>query len=77
VGSNLVPFENKFPKDTKLYALMTSKFGEGYFAGNANVPASQTGKSAGGPDEQEILRKIREVSMNSADFDEIVKRYMN
>ena len=24
VGSNLVPFENKFPKDTKLYELMTS-----------------------------------------------------
>ena len=77
VGSNLVPFENKFPKDTKLYALMTSKFGEGYFAGNANVPASQPGKSAGGSDEQEILRKIREVSLNNSEFDEMVKRYMN
>ena len=29
------------------------------------------------PDEQEILRKIREVSMNNAEFDEMVKRYMN
>ena len=77
VGSNLVPFENKFPKDTKLYALMTSKFGEGYFAGNANVPTSQIGKSAGGSDEQEILKKIREVSMNNSEFDEMVKRYMN
>ena len=77
VGSNLVPFENKFPKDTKLYALMTSKFGEGYFAGNANVPASQPDKSDGGSDEQEILRKIREVSMNNSEFDEMVKRYMN
>ena len=25
IGSNLVPFENKFPKDTKLYKLMTTK----------------------------------------------------
>ena len=76
VGSNLVPFENKFPKDTKLYALMTSKFGEGYFAGNGNMPGSQKGKSGGGYDEQEILRKIREVSMNREDFDEIVKTYI-
>lgn len=28
VGSALVPFVNKFPKNTKLYALMTTKFGE-------------------------------------------------
>lgn len=28
VGANLVPFENRFPKDTKLYKLMTSKPGE-------------------------------------------------
>lgn len=62
-----MPFENKFPKDTKLYKLMTSKFGEGYFAGSANSPS----------DEQEILNKIREVSMNNAEFDEMVKRYMD
>ena len=77
VGSNLVPFENKFPKDTKLYALMTSKFGEGYFAGNANAPGAQSDKSGSYSDEQEILRKIREVSMNNAEFDEMVKRYIN
>lgn len=29
VGSNLVPFANKFPKNTKLYQLMTTKPGEG------------------------------------------------
>ena len=29
VGSNLVPFANKFPKNTKLYKLMTTKPGEG------------------------------------------------
>ncbi len=29
VGSNLVPFANRFPKNTKLYQLMTTKPGEG------------------------------------------------
>ena len=71
-----MPFENKFPKDTKLYQLMTSKFGEGYFAGNGSMPGSQPDKLDSNPDEQEILRKIREVSMNREDFDEIVKTYM-
>jgi len=28
VGSSLVPFENKFPKNTKLYRLMSTKPGE-------------------------------------------------
>ena len=31
-GSALVPFINRFPKDTKLYELMTTKPGEGSFA---------------------------------------------
>ena len=29
VGSSLVPFVNKFPTNTKLYKLMTTKPGEG------------------------------------------------
>ncbi len=29
VGSSLVPFANKFPRDTKLYKPMTTKPGEG------------------------------------------------
>lgn len=29
VGSSLIPFSNKFPKNTKLYRLMTTKPGEG------------------------------------------------
>ena len=29
VGSSLVPFVNKYPKNTELYRLMTTKFGEG------------------------------------------------
>ena len=28
VGSSLVPFKNEFPKDTKLYKLMSTKPGE-------------------------------------------------
>ena len=77
VGSSLVPFENKFPKDTKLYALMTSKFGEGYFAGNANMPGDPSNMPRVNSDEQEILRKIREVAASNADFDEMVRKYLN
>lgn len=32
-GGTLVPFENRFPKETKLYELMTTRPGEGVFAG--------------------------------------------
>ena len=32
-GSALVPFVNRFPKETKMYRLMTTKPGEGSFAG--------------------------------------------
>lgn len=32
-GSTMVPFVNRFPKDTKLYELMTTKPGEGRFGG--------------------------------------------
>jgi hypothetical protein len=31
-GPALVPFVNRFPKDTKLYELMTTRPGEGVFA---------------------------------------------
>lgn len=33
VGSSLVPFENRFPRDTRLYSLMTTKPGEGEVLG--------------------------------------------
>lgn len=35
-GSALVPFVNRFPRDTKLYQLMTTKPGEGVFGGEMN-----------------------------------------
>ena len=36
-GSALVPFINRFPKNTKLYQLMTTKPGEGVFGGQAET----------------------------------------
>ena len=38
-----MPFVNKFPKDTKLYELMTTKPGEGVFAGASNDDKQQKG----------------------------------
>ena len=35
-GGSLVPFINRFPKNTKLYQLMTTRPGEGIFAGQAS-----------------------------------------
>ena len=35
-GGSLVPFVNRFPKDTKLYQLITTKPGEGIFAGQVS-----------------------------------------
>ena len=34
-GGSLVPFVNRVPRDTKLYQLMTTRPGEGVFAGRA------------------------------------------
>ena len=36
-GRALVPFINRFPKDTELYKLMTTKPGEGVFGGHENA----------------------------------------
>ena len=36
-GRALVPFINRFPKDTELYKLMTTKPGEGVFGGYENA----------------------------------------
>lgn len=42
-GSALVPFVNQFPKDTKLYQLMTTKPGEGVFGGEKQCPELKRG----------------------------------
>ena len=40
-GGALVPFVNRFPKDTRLYKLMTTKPGEGVFGGEKLAPAKK------------------------------------
>ena len=42
-GSALIPFVNRFPKDTKLYQLMTTKPGEGVFGGQKEENNERTG----------------------------------
>ncbi len=42
-GHALVPFVNKFPKDTQLYQLMTTRPGEGVFGGEKQAPAKKGG----------------------------------
>lgn len=83
VGSNLVPFENKFPRDTKLYSLMTSKPGEGFFGGGdqksgSGLPNKQSGSEqrVSAEEEAEFMRRIQEVAKNNDGFGELVKRYM-
>jgi hypothetical protein len=83
VGSNLVPFENKFPRDTKLYSLMTSKPGEGFFGSSNQKPGSGLpNKQAGSEqrvsaeEEAEFMRRIQEVAKNNDGFGELVKKYM-
>ena len=45
VGSNLVPFANKFPKNTKLYKLMSTRPGEGLDQMKEATTASNSGSS--------------------------------
>ncbi|MBR0455692.1 MAG: ATP-binding protein, partial [Firmicutes bacterium] len=72
VGSSLVPFENNFPKDTKLYQLMTSKPGEGFFQQNVKpeVKPAMTKK------EKAILEKIREIARTPEEYEKLVDKYL-
>ena len=57
---------------------MTSKFGEGYFAGSYREPtASPDALSSSSDVQAEFMRKIQEVARSNEDFGEIVKRYMD
>ena len=82
VGSSLVPFANEFPKNTKLYQLMTTKPGEGLdtVAGvrSANVASVQTVQSANPAlsSEEEVLNMIRRVSSSNPEFGEMMKKYL-
>ena len=80
VGSSLVPFANEFPKNTKLYQLMTSKPGEGFFAGgeqgaNGVVAVAQSANPALS-NEAEVLQMIREVSNSNPEFGEKMRKYL-
>ena len=72
VGSSLVPFENNFPKDTKLYQLMTSKPGEGFFQQNLKAEA----KPVMTKKEQAILEKIREIARTPEEYEKLVEKYL-
>ena len=79
VGSSLVPFENKFPKNTKLYKLMTTKPGEGLE--EPRKPALGKSSAASSPEsdlltdqELRILEKIREVAKSQEEFDALRKK---
>ena len=81
VGSSLVPFENKFPKNTKLYKLMTTKPGEGLEELRKPAPAKPPESSSAESDilsdqELRILEKIREVAKSQEEFDALVEKYL-
>ena len=86
VGSNLVPFANKFPKDTKLYKLMTTKPGEGLDEPSEEPKMTAAGTEASSDKKQaskeltkedkEILMKIRESSKDASEFREKAKAYL-
>ena len=83
VGSSLVPFANEFPKNTKLYQLMTTKPGEGLDANagvqRSNNVAPNTLKSANPAlsSEEEVLNMIRRVSSSNPEFGEMMKKYLS
>ena len=67
-----MPFENNFPKDTKLYQLMTSKPGEGFFQQNLKPDT----KPAMTKKEQAILEKIREIARTPEEYEKLVDKYL-
>ena len=77
VGSSLVPFENKFPKDTELYRCMTTKPSEMTHQ-SANVGTGLTSQSANlaRSKEEEVLKKIQDVCIGNPEFGEMVKKYL-
>ena len=44
---------------------------------SGNMPGDLSERSGSSADGQEILRKIREVAASNADFDEMVRKYLN
>ncbi len=71
VGSNLVPFANKFPRDTKLYKLMSTRPGEGL-----DVMQRQALQPAMTARERAILDKIREIARTPDEYEKLVEKYL-
>ena len=85
IGSSIVPFENSFPKDTKLYSLMTTKPAEKWevSADRTIVQPDVMRQVASGPvradgtdDREDFVRKIREVAESNDAFRELVEKYL-
>ena len=82
VGSSLVPFANEFPKNTKLYQLMTTKLFERLDAaaggqGANAVPAQPTQSAMPAlSNEEEVLNMIRRVSSSNPEFGEKMRKYL-
>ena len=74
IGSNLVPFENDFPKNTKLYKLMTSKVEE--VTEFRKQERETTGDDPPG-DKAEFRKKIQEVARKNESFSDLVDRYLS
>jgi hypothetical protein len=55
---------------------MTTKAGEGFFAGKPESAGFSSDKPHDSSDEKEILRKIREVAGSSEEFDVLVRKFM-
>ena len=83
IGSNLVPFENSFPKDTRLYTLMTTKpseVSEARAAGKLVDPNQNESNDTNDDSENEraeFAKRIQEVARNNAGFRELVERYLS
>ena len=71
VGSSLVPFANRFPKNTKLYQLMTTKPGEGL-----DVPQSQPQPMQLTAEERETIAKIHSACSSKEEFEAKAREYL-
>ena len=74
IGSNLVPFENDFPKNTELYKLMTTKIDES--AAFRKQEQTSVKRSVTPEEEAEFKRRIMEVARNNEGFSDLVDRYL-
>ena len=76
VGSSLVPFENRFPKDTQLYHLMTTKLSDLHEDAVKGPPTIAKHSGSSSDEQAEFARKLREVARNNEEFSGLVDRYL-